>query len=121
MHAPRQLNPGLVYSEIMGVIKGTGSSKSSFRPLSRDEYIGRSTSLAPAFPTQSEREQLYALYQKYESLKTQRHEYDSIDNVSSVLGTVSNPDMQRKLYDAIQEIYVDGTAQNFIVYFQARR
>ena len=106
MHTSRQLDPGLVFSEIMGVIKGAGSSKTNYRPLSRNEYIERSANLAPTF--QSQREQLYALYEKYESLKTQRREYDSIDNVSSVLNFIRNPTMQRKLDDIIQEIYVDG-------------
>ncbi|KAF8461600.1 hypothetical protein BDZ91DRAFT_736591 [Kalaharituber pfeilii] len=102
-----KLDPGLVFSEIMGVIKGAGSSKNGFRPLSRDEYIARSPNLAPSFPSQSERELLYSIYENYERMKKQRRDHDSIDKVMSVLNAVSQPSMKRRLYDILQEIYVD--------------
>jgi len=102
------MDAGLVFSEIMGVIKGAGSSKNGFRPLSREEYIARSPNLAPSFPTQSDRERLYGLYENYERIKSQRGEHDSIDKVTALLNAITTPSMRRKLYDILQEIYVDG-------------
>ncbi|KAF8435903.1 hypothetical protein BGX38DRAFT_105734 [Terfezia claveryi] len=107
LSAPRHMDAGLVFSEIMGVIKGVGSSKNGFCPLSREEYIARSPNLAPSFPTQGDRERLYGLYESYERIKSQRGEYDSIDNVAALLNAITTPSMKRKLYDILQEIYVD--------------
>ena len=106
--APRHMDAGLVFSEIMGVIKGAGSSKNGFCPLSREEYIARSPNLAPSFPTQSDRERLYGLYENYERIKSQRGEHDSIDKVTALLNTITVPSMKRKLYNILHEIYVDG-------------
>lgn len=100
------MDAGLVFSEIMGVIKGAGSSKNRFCPLSREEYIARSPNLAPSFP--SNREMLYGLYENYERIKSQREEYDSIDKVTTLLNAITTPSLKRKLYNIIQEIYVDG-------------
>ncbi|KAF8421382.1 hypothetical protein EV426DRAFT_718708 [Tirmania nivea] len=107
LRASKRMDAGLVFSEIMGVIKGAGSSKNGFCPLSREEYIARSLTLAPSFPTQSDRVRLYDLYENYERIKTQRGEYDSIDKVTTLLNVITIPSMKRKLYDIIQEIYVD--------------
>ena len=47
----------LVFAEIMGVIKGSASSRISLEPLHREEYSTRSCRLAPAFARASERAQ----------------------------------------------------------------
>lgn len=104
----RHLNPGVVFAEFLGVIKGAGSPQNGYRPLSRDEYIRGCSNLAPAFSTQAEREQLYSMYERYETLKGQKHQHDSIDKVLTILSAICQPSMKRKLYDIIQEIYVDG-------------
>jgi len=108
LQPPKRMDAGLVFSEIMGVIKGAGSSRNRFCPLSREEYIARSPNLAPSFPAQSDRKILYGLYENYERIKSQRGEYDSIDKVTTLLNTITTPSMKRRLHDIIQEIYVDG-------------
>ena len=98
----------LVFAEIMGVIKGSESSRQSLKPLSREEYMKRSSRLAPSFKSESERPRVYDLFERYEALKRLSGDFDYIDRVVKLLDTIRR---DRPLRDELQsrfdEIYVD--------------
>lgn len=99
----------LVFAEIMGVIKGTASLLSDFRPLSRDEYRSMSSRLAPTFATEDKRDRIYDIYEAYEHKKKQNGDYDAIDRVKTVLNEVTgNTVLRRRLEGLFEEVYVDG-------------
>ncbi|KAF8426773.1 hypothetical protein EV426DRAFT_448432 [Tirmania nivea] len=101
------LDPGIVFSEIMGVIKGSASTRNGLKPLSRDEYITRSANLAPSFPTPAARTALFDLYTQYEHRKKQRGDEDTIDRIIKIHLGLKRYGLEQNLRDVIQEIFVD--------------
>ena len=108
-HTGLHADAGMVFSEIMGVVKGSASTRNGLKPLSRAEYIIRSPNLAPLFPTPDERSILFNLYSQYEDRKLQRGDRDAVDRIISILHGVKRYGLDEKLKGIIQEIYVDGT------------
>ncbi|KAL8718323.1 MAG: hypothetical protein Q9225_004520 [Loekoesia sp. 1 TL-2023] len=103
-----QLPLSLVYAEIMGVIKGSASSINSSDALNYEEYLHRSSRIAPAFTLESERSLVYEAFQRYEVLKRGRCEVDYVDRVVDVLQAIqTDTTLQRMLSSVIDEIYVD--------------
>lgn len=101
--------PELLFSEIMGVIKGSSSSARTLQPLSRQEYLSKSCRLAPAFTTEAERSKVYSAFERYERLKRQRNEIDELDRVNSLLKSLKeNPNLGQLIRGSFEEIYVDG-------------
>jgi len=99
----------LAFSEIMGVIKGSNSSRLSLAPLTREEYSGRSSRLAPAFSMEAERSRVYDVFLAYEATKNDRGETDNVDRVVKLLGAVrKNSTLRQSLGAAFHEIYIDG-------------
>ena len=105
------LSAALVFADIMGVIKGSITSSASLEPLSRDDYVRRSFRQAPAFILASDREQVYDLYEKYESLKEERDNIDFVDRVGAILNALrTNETLREMLGQAFHEIYIDVKA-----------
>ncbi|KAF8459683.1 hypothetical protein BDZ91DRAFT_799763 [Kalaharituber pfeilii] len=88
------LEAGIVFSEIMGVIKGAASIRNGLKPLSRDEYLTRSPNLAPAFPTPVMREMIFNLYSQYERRRKQRGDEDAMDRMINILHGVRRYEVQ---------------------------
>lgn len=100
--------PGIVFAEIMGVIKGFSSSSSNFRHLTRGEYKALRARVAPNFS--EKRDHLYILYEHYEAMKEIQGERDGVDRVLEVMKELKNGDqLRRRLHGFLHEIYVDGT------------
>ncbi|GAD91519.1 hypothetical protein PVAR5_0091 [Paecilomyces variotii No. 5] len=98
----------LVFSEIMGVIKGSISSSESLEPLSREDYLQTSSRLAPSFTSEVEREKVYTAFERYEKLKRQRGEIDDMDRVAAVLTSVKQTiGLESLIRQCFEEIYVD--------------
>lgn len=103
----KRLPLGLVFSEIMGVIKGSASSRTSLTYLSRDEYLTRSTRLAPAFSA-GDRPLVYEIFEVYENLKYKRREMDYVDRVMKVLRAIRvDNELRRLLGCKFHEMYID--------------
>ena len=101
----------LVFSEIMGIIKGSMSALPgrSLNALTKDEYIDTSCRIAPLFTSEKERKQVYLIYEQYEKLKIEFRDWDGIDRTRSVfLQMQENPVLVSKLRQIIDELYVDG-------------
>ncbi|KAF8459690.1 P-loop containing nucleoside triphosphate hydrolase protein [Kalaharituber pfeilii] len=101
------LEAGIVFSEIMGVIKGAASMRNGLKPLSKDEYLTRSPTLAPAFPTPVMREMIFNLYSQYERRRKQRGDEDAMDQMINILHGVRRYGLEKRLRNIIHEIYVD--------------
>lgn len=103
-----QLPLSLVFAEIMGVIKGSASSCGSLDALSYEEYLHRSSRVAPAFTLESERSLVYEAFERYEVLKRKRHEVDYVDRVIDILRAIqTDPTLQRMLSSLTDEFYID--------------
>jgi hypothetical protein len=99
----------LVFAEIMGVIKGSASSRTSLAPLRREEYFTRSCRLAPTFARASERARVYDIFEMYEALKVDWEDVDYVDRVVRVLGAVRGDHMLRRHMGSVfDEVYFDG-------------
>ncbi|KAL8953316.1 MAG: hypothetical protein Q9222_000840 [Ikaeria aurantiellina] len=104
----KHLSLPLVFSEIMGVIKGSILSGKSLEPLTLDEYKQRSSRVAPAFSNEADREQVYQVYRAYEDLKHKYQQCDFVDRVIHVLRAVrTNPAVKRILRSILDELYID--------------
>jgi len=101
----------LVFSEIMGIIKGSTSSLlgRSLKSLTREEYLSKSCRVAPLFTSEAERKQVYTIYEFYEKLKAEYRDWDGVDRTRDVLVQMrESPALVGRLRDIIEEIYVDG-------------
>lgn len=93
----------------MGIIKGTTSYISGFRPLTRDEYRAMSSRLAPTFAAEANRDCMYDIFEAYEAKKKRSGDYDAIDRVRAVLDEMTrNSVLKRRLNGLFEEVYVDG-------------
>ena len=98
----------LIFSEIMGVIKGSASSRESLEPLRRDEYLARSCRLAPTFKEGPERSRVYDVFEMYQKLKLEQGGVDQIDRVVKLLRLVGqDPSLKRLLRLKFDEVYID--------------
>ena len=98
----------LAFAEIMGVIKGSISSRGTLKPLSRKEYLGLSSKVAPAFSLESEKSRVYDIFEKYHILKLRRRELDGVDRVIKVIRAVKeNQRLKNHLGATFDEIYID--------------
>lgn len=101
--------PELLFSEIMGVIKGSSSSAMTLECLSREQYVSRSGKLSPAFATEAERDRVYTAFERYEKSKKQRDEQDDLDRVTGLLKVLKkDPTLEQNVHQCFEEIYVDG-------------
>ena len=105
----KSLPTALVFAEIMGVIKGSVSSLESLVPLTRNEYVTRSSRLAPTFVSDTERGRVYDVFESYENFKASRGEADDVDRVIKVLKALRHdPSLNRILRSTFDEMYIDG-------------
>ena len=103
----KKLSTALVFSEIMGVIKGSSSSAETLEYLSRNAYLTRSPRQAPVF-SEKIRPLVYDIFKHYEDLKLKRNELDDADRVMKILSAVrGNAGLKRLLGSKFNEIYVD--------------
>ena len=103
-----KLSVELVFAEIMGVIKGSLSSRKTLKPLSRNEYLQLSGRLAPAFTLEIEKSRVYDIFEKYQALKLHRRESDGVDRVVKAIRAVrGNQRLKDYLGALFDEIYID--------------
>jgi len=111
----KNMEPGLVFAEFMGVIKGSATNNSTLRSLSRNEYLDLSDKHAPTFS--EKRAQVYDLYLRYENQKNVYGDKDSTDRVKSLLKVLdTNLDLKRSIEGSLDELYVDGITLSRFLY-----
>ncbi|KAA8911747.1 P-loop containing nucleoside triphosphate hydrolase protein [Sphaerosporella brunnea] len=102
----KKYEPGLVFAEILGVIKGSAFLHTgAFGSLCRDEYLSLSHKQAPTFSAH-QREGVYDIYRHYERQKLSHGDKDGIDRVLGVLKFLAS-DTSGIIQGFMEEIYVD--------------
>lgn len=95
----------LAFMEIIGVIKGSAWTSTTFSPLSRTEYESHGHRISPV---SLDRNAMYDIYQRYEDRKCQFRDVDDIDRARVVLEAISkNQALGKRLEGVFDEIYVD--------------
>ncbi|KAI6044090.1 hypothetical protein EDC04DRAFT_459876 [Pisolithus marmoratus] len=115
---PRLLNtiaqnfgPWLVFSEFMGVIKG--SEKAFHSPdgiLDRQRYVNLSARTYPVFA--GDRHSLYNAFESYSKLKRELYGYDMADRTYAILKALSRNPLKGQPVD---HLYVDEVQDNLII------
>lgn len=78
-------------------------------PLSRAEYLSKTSKVSPAFASEVEREKVYQSFERYERQKKQRNQLDELDRVSSLLKLLKgNTSLETLIRQSFEEVYVDG-------------
>jgi hypothetical protein len=107
--APASCSPELLFAEIMGVIKGSGVTAKSLKPLTRPDYVKKNAKASPAFASEADREKVFASFERYEKQKKLRKESDELDRVSGILKSLrDNKVLAEQIRHCFEEIYVDG-------------
>lgn len=102
------LSPNLVFSEIMGVIKGSEDTCKTLQPLTMLEYQTRSPRLAPNVTASAIRLKVFKLYEIYENLKRNKKELDNVDRVIDILhGLREEQNIKSLIASCINQVYVD--------------
>ena len=101
------LSAPLVFAEIMGIVKGSEASRDRLLPLCREDYVRRSSRLAPTF-SEHERARVYDIFEAYEHMKRQDGRFDRVDQVVRLIMEVrKQPALGNALRAKFDEIYVD--------------
>ena len=104
----KNLSVDLVFSEIMGTIKGSIYTCKTLQSLDAQTYQDLSVRIAPNFPSSKDRSRVFDIFQRYEKLKLECGEIDSIDHVVSLLRRLhGDRHMKSRLASCIHEYYVD--------------
>ena len=107
-HLKKDFSTDLVFSEIMGVIKGSKFSRSTLSPLTKDDYMKMSERIAPNFTLQEDRRQVYSLFERFEEFKSQTETIDSMDRIFALLGPIrEQPRLRQVLASTFEEFYID--------------
>jgi tetratricopeptide (TPR) repeat protein len=102
------LSPHLVFSDIMGMIKGSVQTCKTLISLQAQEYKDLSARVAPNVTSASDRVKVFRIFELYEKLKHKAGEHDSIDRVVHILKQIrSDMNLRALLADCVQEFYID--------------
>lgn len=78
-------------------------------PLSRVEYLSKTSKVSPAFASEVEREVVYQSFERYERQKKQRNQIDELDRVIDLLKLLKgSSSLESLIRQCFEEIYVDG-------------
>ncbi|KIO30554.1 hypothetical protein M407DRAFT_20442 [Tulasnella calospora MUT 4182] len=114
MHLDHRLkkgfHPALIYSEFMGIIKGSEATLSKPRRyLSRDEYESHSNQSLTGEST--ERSRIYSLFESYQKLRPPSA-YDTADRVQVLIDSLQAKGIPGK---SIDFLYIDEAQDNLII------
>lgn len=103
--------PWLVFSEFMGVIKGSETAFHSPNGiLDRHTYVNLSTRTYPVFA--EDRHSLYSAFESYSKLKREKYGYDMADRTYAILKALSCSPLEVQRVDYL---YVDEVQDNLII------
>ncbi|CAE6447127.1 unnamed protein product [Rhizoctonia solani] len=111
------LNPALVYSEVVGVIKGYSEALGCINGhLSLDQYLGRAAHKVSPHLDDSIKHQIYSIFKEYEKIKSLRSEWDHADRSHYILEKFKEKILHGALGEAyeIDYLYVDEVQDNLM-------
>ncbi|KAL8792809.1 MAG: hypothetical protein Q9195_004622 [Heterodermia aff. obscurata] len=104
----KNLSVDLVFSEIMGTIKGSSYTCTTLESLDVQKYLELSVRVAPNFPSSNDRSRVFRIFQRYEKIKLESREIDSIDFVVSLIRRLQGDwNMKSRIASSFHEFYVD--------------
>ncbi|KAG0703070.1 hypothetical protein DFH29DRAFT_918710 [Suillus ampliporus] len=107
----KNLNPWLVFSEFMGIVKGSEHALSCTEGvLDRPNYLRLPHRSNPNFANQ--RGILYDMFESYTKFKRQRRHHDVADRTQAILKVLQN---QRFPGQQIDYLYVDEAQDNLLI------
>ncbi|KAI6095428.1 hypothetical protein EV401DRAFT_2083708 [Pisolithus croceorrhizus] len=107
----RSFGPWLVFSEFMGVIKGSETAFHSPNGiLDRHTYVNLSPRTYPVFA--GDRHSLYGAFELYSKLKSEKYGYDMADRTYAILKALSCNPLKGQPVDYL---YVDEVQDNLII------
>ncbi|KLO20395.1 hypothetical protein SCHPADRAFT_897689 [Schizopora paradoxa] len=107
----KTLDPALVFSEIMGVIKGSEQSLSTEKGfLSRAEYVELSHRTQSTFATS--RVEVYDLFEAYQKRKYLQRDYDAADRTHAIIRELRRSSLSSQKVDFL---YVDEAQDNLLI------
>ncbi|KAH8984683.1 hypothetical protein EDB92DRAFT_2117026 [Lactarius akahatsu] len=114
-HFPQSLTKGidasLVFSEFMGVIKGSEMTlESETHFLDYETYVNLSARTQATFA--SRRKDIYILFETYLKMKRNRREYDAADRTHAILRSMTQDGMKGQKIDFL---YVDEVQDNLLI------
>lgn len=102
------LSPHLVFSDIMGVIKGSVQTCKTLIFLEAQEYQCLSIRVAPNVTSSSDRVKVFRIFELYERLKHKAGELDGIDRVVRLLEQLrEDTNLRTLLASHVHEFYID--------------
>ncbi|KAG1800254.1 P-loop containing nucleoside triphosphate hydrolase protein [Suillus plorans] len=107
----KKLNPWLVFSEFMGVVKGSGHALNCPEGvLDRPNYLGLPHRSNPNFASQ--RKILYDIFEHYTKIKRQRRHHDVADRTHAILKVLQGRGFPGQQVDYL---YVDEAQDNLLI------
>lgn len=104
----RGIPPQLVFSEIMGVIKGSNYTCENLGFLQARDYENLSVRIAPNVTSREARVRVFRMFEMYEKLKQQAGNVDTVDWVVCLLRKLrTNPNLRSYLASRVDEFYID--------------
>ncbi|KAH7101437.1 P-loop containing nucleoside triphosphate hydrolase protein [Auriculariales sp. MPI-PUGE-AT-0066] len=111
-HLTKGLDPALVYSEIMGVIKGSGESLlHAQRHLDFKAYENFSARRQSTFANQ--RKRIYDLFEAYQRQKRDKGHLDAADRTHVILSQIQND--TKVIGQPLDYLYVDEAQDNLLI------
>ncbi|KAG8711949.1 hypothetical protein FRC08_015211 [Ceratobasidium sp. 394] len=106
------VNPVLVYSEIVGIIKGSSAARESeCGYLSRVQYTEQLCYRVLSQLTTATREIIYSLFEQYRWLKAERFELDWADRTCYILDHLD----EQRIDQQVDYLYVDEVQDNLML------
>lgn len=108
----KHLDPALVFSQILGIIKGSEGSltgDSSFLDLAR--YEGLTDRVDCTFS--AHRKRIYEIFEKYQKIKASRREFDAADRTHAIIAAFKKSGGFKSL--KIDNLYVDEVQDNLLI------
>ncbi|KAG1862479.1 P-loop containing nucleoside triphosphate hydrolase protein [Suillus tomentosus] len=107
----KNLNPWLVFSEFMGVVKGSGHALNCPEGvLDRPHYLCLPHRSNPNFASQ--RKILYDIFEHYTKIKRQRRHHDAADRTHAILKVLQGREFPGQQVDYL---YVDEAQDNLLI------
>ncbi|EPQ61193.1 hypothetical protein GLOTRDRAFT_135727 [Gloeophyllum trabeum ATCC 11539] len=106
------LDPSLVFSEIMGVIKGSEHTlHQSASCLDRQSYLSLSRRCHSTFASQ--RDRVYRLFESYQKRRQERRQTDTVDRTHHLLRSLGQNELL--LAQQVDFLYVDEVQDNHLI------
>lgn len=98
----------LVFVEIMKIIKNSLFSWETLKVFSRNKYLQLNSRLISVFIFETEKLQIYNIFEKYQALKLHRRESNGMNQIMKTIMTMKENQILKNYFEAsFDKIYID--------------